>query len=280
MKQGPALNYIPGFTREEDEEKQWQKWYNPFSRISNQNNFSPLPQVNSIPTTCFPKVTFSIQLTIYFLIVLGSVVALGPAAVNLRTAANYAILAESGISTLPPSVITGSVAVSPIAVNGLTGFSLTLDSTGQFSTSAEITGKLFAASYPAPIPSTLTAAIGDMGTAFTDAAGLYKWTRAVSIGSNVTISGGVTDSEAAQEGTETWIFQVSGVLSVTPGTKVVLVGGAITAATSAHLKGIVLGKTSITLLTGATANSRLLSRSKRGWVKVRFTSAKANIPLS
>ncbi len=46
-----------------------------------------------------------------------------------------------------------------------------LDSSGQFSTSTQVTGKLYAASYAAPTPSTLTVAIGDMGTAFNDANG-------------------------------------------------------------------------------------------------------------
>jgi len=213
------------------------------------------------------------------------VAALGPAVVNLRTAANYAILAKSGVSTVPPSVITGSVAVSPIAATGLTGFSLTVDSSGQFSTSVQVVGHLFAASYSAPTPSTLTVAVADMGTAFTDATGrvnpnfsnlatgaigglilapgLYKWTTAVSIGSDVTISGAATD---------TWIFQVAGGLSVAAGKKVVLVGGAlasnivwvvtgaVTVSAGAHIEGVVLGKTSITLLTGATANSRLLAQ--------------------
>jgi hypothetical protein len=67
--------------------------------------------------------------------------------------------------------LAGAVGVSPIAATGLTGFSLTVDSTGQFSTSGQVTGHLFAASYSAPTPATLTAAIGDMGTAFTDATG-------------------------------------------------------------------------------------------------------------
>ncbi|KAJ7927054.1 antifreeze protein [Mycena leptocephala] len=223
--------------------------------------------------------------TVYFLTVLGSVFAVGPAAVNLRTAANFAILSKSGVSTIPPSVITGSVGVSPIAATGLTGFSLTVDSTGQFSTSGQVTGKLFAASYSVPTPATLTTAIGDMGTAFTDATGrvnpnfsnlasgaigglilapgLYKWTSAVSIGSDVTIAGGATD---------TWIFQVAGGLSVAAGKKMVLAGGAlpsnivwvvsgsVSAAAGAHIEGVILGKTSITLLTGATANSRLLAQ--------------------
>ena len=35
--------------------------------------------------------------------------------VDLGTAGNYAILAKTGISTVPASVITGNIAVSPIA---------------------------------------------------------------------------------------------------------------------------------------------------------------------
>ncbi|KAJ7667140.1 antifreeze protein [Mycena rosella] len=213
------------------------------------------------------------------------VVAVGPAAVNLRTAANYAILAQTGVSTLPPSVITGAVAVSPIAANAITGFSLILDSTG--------CREIFAASYAIPTPATLTVAVGDMGTAFNDATGrsspnftnlatgaigglvlvpgLYKWTSAVTVGNNITISGTASD---------TWLFQVTGTLSVVANAKMVLTGGAVatnivwvvtgavTAAAGSHLEGVVLGKTSITLQTGATANSRLLAQTAVALQKV------------
>jgi hypothetical protein len=37
--------------------------------------------------------------------ILNKVVALGPAAVNLGTAGNFAILAKSGVSTVPPSSV-------------------------------------------------------------------------------------------------------------------------------------------------------------------------------
>ncbi|KAJ7363080.1 antifreeze protein [Mycena albidolilacea] len=227
----------------------------------------------------------SSTLIISFLTALSGVSAVGPAAVNLRTAANFAVLAKTGVSTVPPSVITGNVAVSPIAATGLTGFSLTVDSTGQFSTSAQVVGHLFASSYAVPTPATLTAAISDMGTAFTDATGrvnpnfsnlatgaigglilapgLYKWTTGVSIGSDITITGGATD---------TWIFQVAGTLTIATGKRMTLAGGAlasnivwvvsgsVTAAAGSHIEGVVLGKTSITLQTGATANSRLLAQ--------------------
>jgi len=224
---------------------------------------------------------------ICLLATLGSVVALGPAAVNLRTAANYAILSKAGVSTLSPSKITGDIAVSPISADpGLSGFgALILDPSGQFSTSSEVVGKLFAANYASPTPGILTVAIGDLGTAIADAIGrgspnftnlasgaiggltltpgLYKWTSAVTIGSDITISGGATD---------TWIFQVTGTLSIASTHKMVLAGGAlssnivwvvtgaVTAASGSHLEGVILGETAITLQNGTTANSRLLSQ--------------------
>jgi hypothetical protein len=63
------------------------------------------------------------------------------------------------------------VAVSPIASTALTGFTLTLDGTGTFSTSTQVTGKVYAASYASPTPSTLTTAISDLVTAYNDASG-------------------------------------------------------------------------------------------------------------
>jgi hypothetical protein len=66
--------------------------------------------------------------------------------VSLGTLYNYAILAKTGISTVPDSVITGDIAVSPMAATGITGFTLILDSSGGSSTSTQVTGKIFATS--------------------------------------------------------------------------------------------------------------------------------------
>ena len=140
---------------------------------------------------------------------------------NLRTAGDYVILAESDISTVPPSVITGNLAVSPMAATFITGFSLIADSTNVFSTSAQVTGKLYAADYAVPTPSNLTTAIGDMGLAFTDAAGrapdvtelgagsiggmtlapgVYKWGTGLLIPTDLTLNGSAT---------AVWIFQIA-----------------------------------------------------------------------
>lgn len=102
-----------------------------------------------------------------------------------------------------------------------------------------------------------------------------------------------------------WIFQVAGTLTVVAGKKMVLAGGAlagslcssgydvctqsrfpgnivwvvtgaVSVAAGAHIEGVVLGKTSISLLTGATANSRLLSQTSVALQKVRQAFCNSN----
>jgi len=204
--------------------------------------------------------------------------------VNLGAAGNYAILAKTAVSTVPPSAVTGDVAVSPAAASYITGFSLTADSSNVFSTAAQVTGKVYAADYATPTPVNLTSAIGAMGLAFTDASGrapnktelgagniggltlapgVYKWSSGLLIPTDVTLVG---DANAV------WIFQVAQGLTVSSGAKVVLTGGAVPAhvfwsvagtvdvGTTAHLEGIVLGQTNITLRSGASINGRLLAQ--------------------
>ncbi|KZP10296.1 antifreeze protein [Athelia psychrophila] len=222
---------------------------------------------------------------IAILVLSNSCLGAGPLAVPLGTAATFAILAESGISTVPSSAITGDIGLSPAASTFITGFTLTLSADGTYSTSSQITGHAYAASYTSPTPSTLTTAISDVLTAYNNASGranpdytnldsgaiggltlapgLYKWTSGVSIDSSVTISGSATD---------TWIFQIAGTLTIANGKSVTLSGGAspanivwvvadaVTFGTTSTFNGIVLGATGITLNTGSTINGRLLAQ--------------------
>lgn len=207
----------------------------------------------------------------------------GPAPVNLRTAANYVILAKSAISTVPDSIITGNVGISPAAESYMTGFSQT-DATG-YATSFQVAGFLYAADMAPPTNTNLTTAVEDMMTAYTDAAGrstpnfldhgageigslslipgLYKWNNAVTIGSDVTINGGAND---------VWIFQVSGDLTISSNFDVILSGGAqaknifwqvsgeTVMGTGSHFEGIVLCQTNITMNTGSSINGKLLAQ--------------------
>ena len=205
--------------------------------------------------------------------------------VDLGTAGNFAILAKSGISTVPDSAITGDIGVSPIDSTGITGFSLILTASSPFATSTQVTGKVYTPDYADPTPANLTAAIGDMQTAYTDAAGrslpdfielgageiggltlvpgLYKWGTDVMITSDVTLNGGPND---------VWVFQIAGGITLANGKKVNLSGGAqaknifwqsfgvVSIGTTAHFEGIVIAQTSISLGTGASVNGQLLAQ--------------------
>ena len=207
----------------------------------------------------------------------------GSEGVNLRSAGDYVMLAKSAISTTGTTAITGDLGLSPAATSFYTGFDLT-NATG-YATSGLVTGKLYAADMADPTPIDLTTAIGDMITAYNDAAsrsnpdflnhgagaiggltlapGLYKWTTSVGIGANVTIAGDAVD---------TWVFQISGDLTSGAGFDVILSGGAlaenifwqvageVTLGTGSHFEGVVLTQTAITMNTGASVNGRLLAQ--------------------
>ena len=206
-------------------------------------------------------------------------IAAAQAPVNLGSAGNFAILSKTGITDVFASAIVGNVGTSPI-----TGAALLL-------TCGEVSGKIYTVDAAGPLPcrvtdaTRLTAAVGDMGFAYDDAAGrvapdftalgagqiggmtlapgLYKWGTGVLISKNVTLSGGPND---------VWIFQVAGTLNQASATRVTLAGGAqaknifwvvagaVTLGTTAHFEGVVLSKTMIAANTGASVNGRLLAQ--------------------
>jgi hypothetical protein len=205
--------------------------------------------------------------------------------VELGTAGNFAILAKSGISTTGTTSIAGDIGVSPIAAGAITGFSLTMDPSGTFSTSTLVTGKIYAADYTAPAPANLTAAVSAMEAAYTEgygrtpvdatelgsgnisgmtiAPGVYKWAASLIINDSLILDGGADD---------VWIFQVGSTLTVGSYAVVHLRGGAQprnvfwTVATQTSLgtysqfKGTILDATAIVIMTGATLSGRALSQ--------------------
>ncbi|MDD2657733.1 MAG: ice-binding family protein, partial [Candidatus Pacebacteria bacterium] len=78
--------------------------------------------------------------------------AAGPEGVNLGSAGNFVILSKTGISTTGTTAITGTIGLSPAAASYLTGFALTLPAAGAFSTSALVTGNVYAPGYADPTP--------------------------------------------------------------------------------------------------------------------------------
>lgn len=209
----------------------------------------------------------------------------GPAlGVELGAAGDFAILAKSGISSVPTSAITGDMGISPAAATFITGFSLTADASNVFSTSPQVVGSVYASDYAPPTPSNLTTAVGDMETAFTDAAGRAPDVTELGAGDigGMTLAPGVyqwgtgllipTDVELSGSDTDVWIFQVAQDLTMSSGVSIGLSGGAqpeniywqvagrVDIGTTAHCEGIVLTQTSVTLGTGASINGRLLAQ--------------------
>jgi len=223
------------------------------------------------------------------------------APVDLGTAGDFVIFANTGIAqavvTVPP-VITGDMGVGPgVTSTAITGFALTVDASNTFSTSAQVTGKIYARDYigpPATTPTKVNTASLDMTAAYNDAAGrtagvgasnlnlgagtlttrtltpgVYTWGTAVNVpaGNTLTLSGGPND---------VWLFQIAGTLSVPATASVSLSGGALPknvfwqvggssatmGAAPTHFEGVVLCGPicAINFGNGATANSRLLSQ--------------------
>ncbi len=221
--------------------------------------------------------------------------AIGPAPVLLGAAGQYVILAKSTITNVPTSKITGDIALSPAAASYITGFSLT--KAGTHWTAPQVVGRVFAADNDPPTPINLTTAVGDMQTAYTDAAGrptpaflelgagsiggltltpgLYKWTTTVTIPADVTLSGAAND---------VWIFQITGDLQLASAKAMKLIGGArprnifwqvagdVVLGTTSHAEGIMLSKSAIKLGTGASINGRLYAQTAVNLAGVTVTA--------
>lgn len=200
----------------------------------------------------------------------------GPSPVNLGTAANYIILAQSAITNVPTSAVTGTVGLSPA-----TGAGIALNC-------SEVTGAVHTVDAAGPACRTvssvaLTAAINDKNTAYTNAAGrapdyteyaagliggknlgpaTYYWSSSVLISADLVLTGGPND---------VWIFQIAQGLTVASGVRVTLAGGALASnvywqvfsaadlGTTSAFKGTIMSSTNVVLKTGATLNGRALA---------------------
>jgi hypothetical protein len=201
-----------------------------------------------------------------------------PAPVSLGGyAGSFAILAQTAITSTGATHITGDVGISPNTASSITGFGLIQDPSGTFWTSSLVTGKVYGSTDAAPTPAILTQAIGEMQTAYTDAAGrpadstelyagnltgrilsrgVYKWSGNVQVSAgSVTFSGNSTD---------VWILQIAGNFDLVG--SVALSGGAqaknifwqvagqVTLESDAAMQGVILCQTQIVMITGASLN--------------------------
>ena len=210
-----------------------------------------------------------------------TLLAAGPAPVNLGSAAHFTILAGAAVTTTGGGIVNGDVGASPI-----TGAAIHL-------TQAQVNGTIYTVDAAGPAGSVIAAALlltakGDLTTAINDAAGrtpapsgpflnpgagnigglnlvpgLYKFTgTALITGSDVTLTGGPDD---------VWIFQIADDLEVGSTVHVILAGGAqarnifwqvgtsATIGTFAVFKGTIMSDQAIVMDTTSAMDGRALA---------------------
>jgi len=205
------------------------------------------------------------------------------AGVFLGTAGQYASFGSAGISNVPTSSITGDLGTSSSA-SSITGFGLVLDSSGQFSTSSQVIGKVYAVDYAVPTPAKVTQANVDMMAAYTDAStrapthpldfnggnlggqtltpGVWKWTGTVQI----------DGTPLVLNGAGVYILQIAGTMELAAGNSISLINGAlpqnifwavagqVTLHAGSSFFGELLAQTGIAAQAGGTIRGRLLAQ--------------------
>ena len=238
-----------------------------------------------LKTSGTKQIFIGLVIAVAFMAATRTLLAAGPAPVDLGSAAHFTILAGATITTTGGGIINGDVGASPI-----TGAAIHL-------TQAQVNGTIYAVDAAGPAgsviaPALLTTAKGDLTTAFNDAAGrlpaptgpflnpelvpgsgnfggmtlvpgLYKFTgTAAASGADVTLTGGPDD---------VWIFQIAADLQVGGSVHVILAGGAqarnvfwqvgtsAVIGTFAVFKGTILASQSITINTTSAMDGRALA---------------------
>ena len=249
------------------------------NKPSHQGIIAASPHAPDAPTV--KPLRLSLVLAITLMAPATTLFAAGPAPVNLGSTAHFGILAGAAITTTGGGAIHGDVGASPIA-----GSAIGIPA-------AQVIGTIYEVDDSGPAgavvaPALLTAAKGDLTTAYNDAAGrspapsgpfldpgngniggltlgpgLYKFTGTASIsGANVTLTGGPDD---------VWIFQIAADLEEASSVQVILAGGAqarnifwqvgtsVTIGTSAVFQGTILAYQAVTMNTSSSMTGRLLA---------------------
>ncbi|MEQ1933227.1 MAG: Ig-like domain-containing protein [Fimbriimonadaceae bacterium] len=186
--------------------------------------------------------------------------------INLGAASSYAVLAGSTVTNAGPSIINGNLGVSPgTAVTGFppgvvngaihAGNSAAANAkAGLLAGQLEAAGRLGGATLPGNL------------SGLTITPGLYKNS------TSVMLSAGNVTLDAQGDVNAVFIFQMGSTLTTSPGTQVILAGGAqakniywsvgssATLGVNSIFKGIILSEVSITVNTGAVVDGTLLTK--------------------
>jgi hypothetical protein len=211
--------------------------------------------------------------------------------IDLGTTSRFAILSNSDITNLSTSDIKGDVGISPGLRSNITGFfGFAQDPGLTYSTSPEVTeGFIYASDDASPTPAMLIAAKTDAETAYLDATAAVRGTPTPISGNinGLTLAPGLYESGSSIEispggklyldagGDASAVFIIRSATSITTEatSEVVLAGSAnaanifwvagsaATLGTNCIMKGTIIASTSISLLTGATLEGRVIIQS-------------------
>ena len=200
----------------------------------------------------------------------------GPAPLNLGASANYAILSVNALTNLPSSQVTGNIGLTKqpgshiqLSCAEVNGTIFTSDNSGppcrQVNGAGLLADELDAdAAYNDAItrtPDYSELADGNIGGLNLGPA-TYYWSTGVTIGSNLTLTGGPED---------VWIFNIKEGLEVAPDVQIILKGGAlpknifwaptftVDVGANSRFSGILLPAAPVIMGTGASIRGALLA---------------------
>ena len=207
--------------------------------------------------------------------------AAGPAAIDLRSAAPFTILATSTTTTTGGGIINGDVGLSPVGSQGIPPGQIngTIYNGGPIAAQAQLDlNSAIIASSPAQLPGGMN--VGAELGGQTLVAGVYASpSGAYGITSvDLTLHGGPND---------VWVFQMASTLTVGVGRQVILTGGAqarnvfwqvgssATLGTSSVFVGTVMAYASITMNASSTLTGRAMAQNGA----VTYDGSGGNLPL-
>lgn len=210
--------------------------------------------------------------------------AAGPAPIDLRSAAPFAILAASTTTTTGGGIINGDVGLSPAGSQGIPPGQVngTIYNGGPIAAQAQLDlNAAYSAASPAQLPGGIN--VGAELGGQTLAAGVYQSpSGAYGITSvDLTLNGGPND---------VWVFQMASTLTVGVGRKVILSGGAqarnifwqvgssATLGTSSVFEGTVMAYASVTMNASSTMDGRALA--ENGAVTYNGTGGSLPTPMA
>jgi hypothetical protein len=213
------------------------------------------------------QIFIGLVLAVAFMVAPRTLLAAGPAPVNLRSAAHFTILATATVTTTGGGIINGDVGLYPVGSQGIPtnqihGTVYNGDTNGiAAQAELDLTAAIIAAS-PAQLPGGINAG-AELGSQ-TLVAGVYQSpSGSYGITGDLTLFGGPDD---------VWVFQMASTLTVAVSGRVILTGGAqarnifwqvgssATLGTSSVFKGTIMAYASITMNASSTLEGRALAQ--------------------